>query len=363
MSGDDDGCRRARRSVGAARWNGRGMLYDGRESWSTNRVASRSSAGIVPTTSAEDACIDIVLLSPGAKFSAVHAPRAAKAGAVVIDNTSHFRMDPDVPLVVPEVNPEAIAGYTKRGIIANPELLDHPDGRRAEAAARSRHGSSASSSSTYQSVSGAGRRRWTSCSRRPAASTSTTRSSASISPSRSPSTAFPISTSSWTTARPRRNGRWRSRRARSSIPISPSRDLRARAGVHRPCRGGQRRVRASAQRHEAREALQKAPGVTVLDHRADEGYVTQVEAAGEDAVFVSRIRQDPTVPHGLSFWVVSDNLRKGAALNAVQIAEALIERHLQKTRRRRSARPAEPRLRMRRGGSGGAAPRRRPARR
>jgi len=82
--------------------------------------------------------------------------------------------------------------------------------------------------------------------------------------------------------------------------------------------------------NEARAALKKAPGVTVVDHRADEGYVTPAEAAGEDAVFVSRIRRDPTVEHGLSFWCVSDNLRKGAALNAVQIAESLIERHLQK---------------------------------
>ncbi|MBV8652727.1 MAG: aspartate-semialdehyde dehydrogenase, partial [Alphaproteobacteria bacterium] len=82
---------------------------------------------------------------------------------------------------------------------------------------------------------------------------------------------------------------------------------------------------------EAREALREAPGVTVVDHRADEGYVTPAEAAGEDAVYVSRIREDATVPHGLNFWCVSDNLRKGAALNAVQIAELLAEKHLKKT--------------------------------
>ncbi len=81
---------------------------------------------------------------------------------------------------------------------------------------------------------------------------------------------------------------------------------------------------------QAREALRKAPGVNVVDHRADEGYVTPAEAAGEDAVFVSRIRQDPTVTNGLNFWCVSDNLRKGAALNAVQIAELLAEKHLKK---------------------------------
>jgi aspartate-semialdehyde dehydrogenase len=87
---------------------------------------------------------------------------------------------------------------------------------------------------------------------------------------------------------------------------------------------------------EAREALRAAPGVSLVDHRADEGYVTQVEAAGEDAVYVSRLRRDPTVEHGLSFWCVSDNLRKGAALNAVQIAEVLVERYLKKAPKRRA---------------------------
>ena len=108
-------------------------------------------------------------------------------------------------------------------------------------------------------------------------------------------------------------------------------DVRAGAGVHRPCRGRQHRVRAAALGGgRAAPSLDEAPGVLVVDHRADEGYVTPVEAVGEDAVYVSRIREDPTVDNGLNLWVVSDNLRKGAALNAIQIAELMIEDYLAK---------------------------------
>ena len=101
-------------------------------------------------------------------------------------------------------------------------------------------------------------------------------------------------------------------------------DLRSGAGVHRPWRSGERRVRKRGDRRGSRALLRDSPGIEVVDVREDGGYVTQLECQGEDAVFVSRIRKDPTVPHGLSFWCVSDNLRKGAALNAVQIAETLI---------------------------------------
>ena len=104
-----------------------------------------------------------MLSSPGAKVSAEHSPRAAKAGAVVIDNTSHWRMDPDVPLVVPEVNAKAIAGYKGRGIIANPELLDHPDGRGAEADPRRGAASSASSCRPISRRRAPARKAWTSC--------------------------------------------------------------------------------------------------------------------------------------------------------------------------------------------------------
>ena len=287
--------------------------------------------------------VDIALFSPGAKVSAVHAPRAAKAGAVVIDNTSHFRMDKDVPLVVPEVNPEAIAHYDKRGIIANPNcstiqmvvalkpLHDLARIRRVVVA-------------TYQSVSGAGREAMDELfTQTRGIYVNDPDHAARASPSRSPSTAFPISTSSWMTARPRRNGRWRARRARSSTPTSRSRATCVRVPVFI---GHAEAVNVEFERpiseSEARAALQKAPGVLVVDHRADEGYVTPVEVAGEDAVYVSRIRRDTTVAHGLNLWVVADNLRKGAALNAVQIAEMLARDHLQ------SAQPAPPLRRLRR---------------
>jgi aspartate-semialdehyde dehydrogenase len=274
--------------------------------------------------------IDIVLSSPGGKISAVHSPRAAKAGAVVIDNTSHFRMDPDVPLVVPEVNPDAIAGYTKRGIIANPNcstmqmvvalkpLHDLAQIKRVVVA-------------TYQSVSGAGREAMDEL----------------FSQTRGVYVNDPIKREYFTkqiafNCIPHidvfmEDG---STKEEWKMAVETRKILDPNIVVAATCVrvpvfiSHAEAVNVEFARplsdNEARAALKKAPGVTVVDHRADEGYVTPAEAAGEDAVFVSRIRRDPTVEHGLSFWCVSDNLRKGAALNAVQIAEALIERHLQK---------------------------------
>ncbi len=269
-------------------------------------VASTRSAGMEVSYGEDDVLkvrdldtfdfrgVDIALFSPGAKVSAVHAPRAAAAGCIVIDNTSQFRMDPDVPLVVPEVNPDAIARYKKRNIIANPNcstiqmvvaLKPLHDLARIKRVVVSRPISRSPAPA---------RRRWTSSSIRPAPSTSMRRSTASASPSRSPSTAFPISTSSWPTARPRRNGRCRWRRARSSIPISRSSATCVRVPVFI---GHAEAVNVEFENPisetEALGALRGAPGITVIDHRADEGYVTQVECAGEDAVFVSRLRARP----------------------------------------------------------------------
>jgi aspartate-semialdehyde dehydrogenase len=274
--------------------------------------------------------IDIVLSSPGAKVSAVHSPRAAKAGAVVIDNTSHFRMDPDVPLVVPEVNPHAIGGYKKRGIIANPNcstiqmvvalkpLHDRFKIKRVVVA-------------TYQSVSGAGRDAMDEL----------------FSQTRGVYVNDPI-----------RPERFTKQIAFNVIPhidvfmddgstkeewkmsVETRKILDPDIAVTATCVrvpvfvGHAEAVNIEFERpvdeDEAREALRSAPGVVVIDHRANEGYVTPAEAAGEDPVYVSRIRRDPTIPNGLNIWVVADNLRKGAALNAVQIAEVLAERHLQK---------------------------------
>ena len=272
--------------------------------------------------------VDIALFSPGAKVSAVHAPRAAKAGAVVIDNTSHFRMDKDVPLVVPEVNPEAIAQYQKRGIIANPNcstiqmvvalkpLHDLARIKRVVVA-------------TYQSVSGAGREAMDEL----------------FTQTRGVFVNDPI-----------RKEQFTKQIAFNVIPHidvfvdgGDTKEEWKMAGETRKILGMDIALTATCVRvpvfighaeavnvefekpldeAQARSALKKAPGVIVVDHRADEGYVTPAETAGEDAVYVSRIRKDPTVPHGLNLWVVADNLRKGAALNAVQIAEVLVRDYL-----------------------------------
>jgi aspartate-semialdehyde dehydrogenase len=274
--------------------------------------------------------VDIVLSSPGAKVSAVHSPRAAAAGAVVIDNTSHFRMDPDVPLVVPEVNPQAIAGYKKRGIIANPNcstiqmvvalkpLHDLAKIKRVVV-------------STYQSVSGAGKEGMDELFNQ-------TRAIYMNSPIErkkfTKQIAFNLiphidvfmddgyTKEEWKMAVETR------KILDPDIPVTAT-CVRAPIFV-----GHSEAVNVEFERpiseEEARSALRNAPGITVIDHRVDEGYVTPQECAGEDAVFVSRLRKDPTVANGLNFWCVSDNLRKGAALNAVQIAEVLAEKHLAK---------------------------------
>jgi aspartate-semialdehyde dehydrogenase len=272
--------------------------------------------------------IDIVLSSPGAKVSAVHSPRAAKAGAVVIDNTSHWRMDPDVPLVVPEVNPGAIAGYTKKGIIANPNcstiqmvvalkpLHDLAKVKRVVVA-------------TYQSVSGKGRDAMDEL----------------FGQTRGVYVNDPIVKEQFTkqiafNVIPHIDAFMDdgSTKEEWKMAVETRKILDPDIAVSATCVrvpvfvGHAEAVHIEFERpitvEEARAALRNAPGVSVIDHRVDEGYVTPVEAAGEDAVFVSRIRKDPTVPNGLAMWVVADNLRKGAALNAVQIAEALAERHL-----------------------------------
>jgi aspartate-semialdehyde dehydrogenase len=310
-------------------------------------VASERSAGaevsfgeekilkVLPLDSYDFRGVDIALFSPGGKISAVHAPRAAKAGAVVVDNTSHFRMDKDVPLVVPEVNPEAIAGYEKRGIIANPNcstiqmvmalkpLHDLAHIKRVVVA-------------TYQSTSGAGRAAMDEL----------------FSQTRGVFVNDPI-----------RSEQFTKQIAFNCIPHidifmddGDTKEEWKMAGETRKILDSEIKVTATCVRvpvfighaeavnveferpiseEAARAALRGAPGIVVVDHRADDGYVTPVEVAGEDAVYVSRIRRDPTVEHGLNLWVVADNLRKGAALNTVQIAEVLARDHLGKASPRR----------------------------
>ncbi len=272
--------------------------------------------------------IDIVLSSAGAKVSADFAPKATAAGAIVIDNTSYFRMDPDVPLVVPEVNPEAIAGYKKKNIIANPNcstiqmvvalkpLHDAAKIKRVVVA-------------TYQSVSGGGKEAMDELFNQ----TRGIYVNQAIEKERfTKQIAFncipPIDVfrddgdtkQEWKMSVETRkilDPKIRVTATCVRVPVFVSHAEAVNVEFER-----------SISAEEARSILKSAPGIAVVDHRVDEGYVTQVEAAGEDKVYVSRIREDHTVENGLSLWVVSDNLRKGAALNAVQIAEKLVSDYL-----------------------------------
>ena len=275
---------------------------------------------------------DIVLSSPGATVSAEFSPKAAAAGAIVVDNTSHFRMDPDVPLVVPEVNREAIAGYKNKGIIANPNcstiqmlvalkpLHDIAKIKRVVVA-------------TYQSVSGGGKDAMDELFNQtrgifvnePVEKTKkkfTKQIAFNVIPHIDKFMDDGSTKEEWKMV------------VETQKILDPNIKLIATC-VRAPVFIGHAEAinvefESPLSEEDAREALKSAPGVSVVDFRQDEGYVTPAECAGEDAVFVSRLRTDPTVANGLNMWVVSDNLRKGAALNTVQIAEALIEDYLSK---------------------------------
>ena len=276
--------------------------------------------------------IDIVLSSPGAKVSAEHTPRAAKAGAVVIDNTSQFRMDPDVPLVVPEVNPDAIAGYRKRGIIANPNCSTI----QLVVALKPLHDLAVIKRvvvSTYQSTSGAGKASMDELfnQTRGIFMSNLVQKSQEQFPKQIAFNVIPhidVFMKDGSTKE-----EWKMVAETKKI-LDPEIALTATC-VRVPVFIGH----AEAVNVEfaepisvaaARRALKAAPGILVVDRRADKGYVTPAECAGEDAVFVSRIRNDPTIENGLNLWVVSDNLRKGAALNTVQIAEELVRTYMKK---------------------------------
>ena len=271
---------------------------------------------------------DIAVFSPGAKVSAVHAPRAGKAGCVVIDNTSQFRMDPDVPLIVPEVNPEALIGYKKRNIIANPNcstiqmlLALKP----LHNIARIRRVVVA----TYQSVSGAGKEAMDELFTQTRAIYVNDPIKPEHFTKRIAFNVIPHIDSFMDDGATKEE--WKMVVETRKI-LDPDIAVTATC-VRVPVFIGHAEAiniefESAISDSQAREALKRAPGVSVIDHRVDEGYVTPQEVAGEDNVFVSRIRKDPTVKHGLNIWVVGDNLRKGAALNAVQIAELLIKDHL-----------------------------------
>jgi aspartate-semialdehyde dehydrogenase len=271
---------------------------------------------------------DIALFSPGAAVSAIHAPRAAAQGCVVIDNTSQFRMDPDVPLVVPEVNPQDIAKFAKKNIIANPNcstiqmvvalkpLHDQWTIKRVVV-------------STYQSVSGAGKEGMDELMTNTKAFYVNDRNKPEVFQKDIAFNVIPQIDSFMDDGATKEE--WK-------MVVETKKILDPKIAVIATCVrvpvfiGHSEAVFVEFENPvtagEARAALRAAPGVVVEDQRIDGGYTTPVEAKGEDAVFVSRIRKDPSVPHGLAFWCVSDNLRKGAALNAVQIAEVLVAKGL-----------------------------------
>ena len=271
---------------------------------------------------------DFGLFSPSASVSAIHAPRAAAAGCVVIDNTSHFRMEHDIPLVVPEVNPQALAKFGRRNIIANPNcstiqmvvalkpLHDQFRIRRVVVA-------------TYKSVSGAGKEGMDEL---------FNHTKSSFVYESAPPQQFTKEIAFNCIPHIDKFLDDGSTKEEWKMVVETKKILDPDIAVHATCVrvpvfiGHGEAVNVEFElpvtAGEARAALRDAPGVEVVDVREDGGYVTPLECAGEDAVYVSRIRKDPTVPHGLSFWCVSDNLRKGAALNAVQIAETLVTQRM-----------------------------------
>lgn len=273
---------------------------------------------------------DIVLSSAGGSVSAEFAPRAAAAGAVVIDNTSHFRMDPDVPLVVPEVNPEAIAGYTKKNIIANPNCSTI----QMVVALKPLHDAAKIKRvvvSTYQSVSGAGKD----------AMDELFNQTRAIFMNATPNPQKFKKQIAFNTI-PQIDVFMDDRRTKEEwkMDVETKKILDPHIKVCANCVrvpafiGHAEMVNVEFEREisaqEALAILGKAPGVSVIDLESEMEFITQVEIQGEDDVFISRLREDPTVENGLNFWCVADNLRKGAALNAVQIAEILVRDYLKK---------------------------------
>ena len=272
----------------------------------------------------------IGLFSAGGSISADYAPKAAAAGCVVVDNTSHFRRDEDIPLIVPEVNPEALAGYTRRNIIANPNcstigmlvalkpLYDAVGIERINVA-------------TYQAVSGSGKEAIEELAAQSAKLLNGQEAPCEVYPKQIAFNVLPHIDTFQDNGYTREEMKmvWETQKilGDSNIRVNPT-------CVRVPVFFGHSEAvhietvdKITAE--QARALLRAAPGVTVLDERADGGYPTAVsEAAGADPVFVGRIREDISHPRGLDLWVVSDNVRRGAALNSVQIAESLVSTYL-----------------------------------
>ncbi|WP_195820899.1 aspartate-semialdehyde dehydrogenase [Roseobacter sp. MH60115] len=274
---------------------------------------------------------DIALFAVGSEATKKYAPAAAKAGCVVIDNSSLYRYDPDVPLIVPEVNPDAIEGYAKKNIIANPNCST----AQMVVALKPLHDRATIKRvvvSTYQSVSGAGKEGadelWdqTKSIYNPTDDKPPKKFQKQIAFNVIPQ--IDVFMDSGDTKE-----EWKMMVETKKI-VDPAIKVTATCVRVPVFVGHSESVNVEFEDHldedEAREILREAPGVMVIDKREDAGYVTPVECVGDFATFVSRIRQDSTIDNGLNFWCVSDNLRKGAALNAVQIAELLGNRVLKK---------------------------------
>ncbi|HEV2506671.1 MAG TPA: aspartate-semialdehyde dehydrogenase [Mesorhizobium sp.] len=271
---------------------------------------------------------DIAVMSAGGNVSKEWSPRIGKQGCVVIDNSSAFRYDPEVPLIVPEVNPDAIEGFSRKNIIANPNCST----AQLVVALKPLHDAATIKRivvATYQSVSGAGKEGMDEL----------------FTQTRAVFVADPVEAKKFT-----------KRIAFNVIPhidvfmedgstkeewkmvaetkkmLDPKIKLTATCVRVPVFIGHSEAVNVEFEKpitaDEARDILREAPGCLVIDKREDGGYITPIESAGEDATYISRIREDSTLDNALNMWIVSDNLRKGAALNAVQIAELLVERGL-----------------------------------
>ena len=266
---------------------------------------------------------DIALFAAGSGPTAEYAPKAAAAGCIVIDNSSLYRMDPDVPLIVPEVNPEAIHDYKKRNIIANPNCST----AQLVVALKPLHDAATIKRvivSTYQSVSGAGKAGMDELFQQSRAifvgdQIEPVKFTKQIAFNVIPHIDVFMDDGST-------KEEWKMMVETKKI-LDPKIKLNATC-VRVPVFVGHSEAvniefENELSAEQAQEILREAPGIMLIDKREDEGYVTPVESAGDSATYVSRVRDDPTVDNGITLWCVSDNLRKGAALNAVQIAELL----------------------------------------
>ncbi|MDR2861797.1 MAG: aspartate-semialdehyde dehydrogenase [Syntrophobacterales bacterium] len=273
--------------------------------------------------------VQIGLFSAGGSLSEKFAPIAVKAGCVVVDNTSAYRMDPDVPLVVPEVNPEAIARYPKKGIIANPNcstiqmvvalkpIYDAVGIKRVVV-------------STYQAVSGTGMKAIEELSRQTRALMAGEDAVVNVYPHRIAFNCLPqidvFTENGYTKEEMKMINETKKIFNDDAIAVTAT---TVRVPVfygHSESVNIETIKKITAQ--EVKDLLAKAPGVRVVDDPASRVYPLAIDAAGQDETFVGRIREDESIAHGINMWVVADNLRKGAALNAVQIAEILAQKYL-----------------------------------